>query len=156
MTDDRGIRVKVDAAGAGLDEGRLGRIGAHLRSRYLDPGKIAGAQMAIVRGGTVGYFESFGLQDRERSVPVGDDAIWRLYSMTKPITGVAMMTLYEQGHFQLDDAVDRWIPEWKNMTVAEPDGEVAPEWCRPTGRRRSATSCRTPRASGTARAIKTS
>ncbi len=114
--------MNVDAAAAGLDEKRLGRIGDHLRSRYLDSGKIAGAQVAIVREGALGFFESFGLQDRERSVPVGDDAIWRLYSMTKPITGVAMMTLYEQGHFQLDDAVDRWIPEWKNMTVAEPDG----------------------------------
>ncbi len=113
--------MKVDAEGAGLNEGRLERIGQHLRSRYLDSGKIAGAQVAIVRGGTVGYFESFGLQDRERQVPVADDAIWRLYSMTKPITGVAMMTLYEQGHFQLDDAVDRWIPEWKNMTVRESD-----------------------------------
>lgn len=114
--------MKTDAAAAGLDEGRLDRIGAHLRSRYIDPGKITGAQMAIVRCGHVGYFESFGEQDRERSVPVGDDAIWRLYSMTKPITGVAMMTLYEQGHFQLGDAVDRWIPEWKGMTVAEDDG----------------------------------
>ncbi|MCB0997970.1 MAG: beta-lactamase family protein [Acidimicrobiales bacterium] len=113
--------MKVDAAGAGLDEGRLQRIGQHLRRRYLEPGKIAGAQVAIVRAGTVGYFESFGLQDRERNVPVADDAIWRLYSMTKPITGVAMMTLYEQGHFQLDDAIDRWIPEWKNMTVREAD-----------------------------------
>ncbi len=113
---------QVDAAGAGLDEARLSRIGDHLRSRYIDAGKIAGAQVAVVRGGVLGYFESFGHQDRERSVPVADDAIWRLYSMTKPVTGVAMMSLYEQGHFQLDDAVDRWIPEWKNMTVAEPDG----------------------------------
>lgn len=113
--------MKVDAAGAGLDEGRLERIGQHLRSRYLEPGKIAGAQVAIVRGGVVGYVESFGLQDRERQVPVGEDAIWRLYSMTKPITGVAMMTLYEQAHFQLDDPVHRWIPEWKDMTVREAD-----------------------------------
>jgi hypothetical protein len=77
--------------------------------------------VAVVRGGVIGYFESFGLQDRERVVPVGDDTIWRLYSMTKPITGVAMMTLYERGLFHLDDAVDRWIPDWKDMTVREPD-----------------------------------
>ncbi len=115
--------MKVDAGLAGLDEDRLSRIGAHLRSRYIDPGKIAGAQVGIVRGGEVGYFESFGRQDRERSVAVADDAIWRLYSMTKPITGVAMMTLYEHGHFQLGDAVDRWIPEWRDMTVAVPDGD---------------------------------
>ncbi len=113
--------MKVDAAGAGLDEARLKRIGHHLRTRYIEPGKIAGAQVAVIRGGVVGHFESFGLQDRERGVPVADDAIWRLYSMTKPITGVAMMTLYEHGHFQLDDPVHRWIPEWKNMTVSEPD-----------------------------------
>lgn len=114
--------MKIDAVAAGLDESRLGRIGEHLRSRYLDAGKIAGAQVAIVRCGHIGYFESFGDRDRERSLPVADDTIWRLYSMTKPITGVAMMTLYEQGHFQLNDAVDRWIPEWKGMTVSEDDG----------------------------------
>jgi len=114
--------MKADAAAAGLDENRLGRIGAHLRSRYIEPGKIVGAQMGIVRSGEIGYFESFGDQDRERSVALADDTIWRLYSMTKPITGVAMMTLYEQGHFQLTDAVDRWIPEWKGMQVTEDDG----------------------------------
>jgi CubicO group peptidase (beta-lactamase class C family) len=113
--------MEVDAAAAGLDEGSLGRIGEHLRSRYLEPGKIAGAQVAVVRGGAVGYFENFGQRDRERDLPVTDDTIWRLYSMTKPVTGVAMMTLYERGHFQLDDAIDRWIPEWKDMTVRERD-----------------------------------
>jgi CubicO group peptidase (beta-lactamase class C family) len=116
--------MDVDAAAAGLDEERLGRIGDHLRTRYLEPGKLAGAQVAVVRGGVIGYFENFGMRDRERDLPVSDDTIWRYYSMTKPVTGVAMMTLYERGHFQLDDAVDRWIPEWKNMTVAQrdPDG----------------------------------
>lgn len=113
--------MHVDANAAGLDEGRLGRIGDHLRTRYLEPGKIAGAQVAIVRSGTLGYFESFGFQDRERGVPTAEDTIWRLYSMTKPITGVAIMTLYERGYFQLDDAVERWIPEWRNLTVREPD-----------------------------------
>jgi CubicO group peptidase (beta-lactamase class C family) len=113
--------MDVDAAGAGLDEDRLARIEHHLRTRYLDAGKIAGAQVAIVRGGTVGYVGNFGLRDRERGLPVTDDTIWRLYSMTKPITGVAMMTLYEQAHFRLDDPVERWIPEWKNLQVREPD-----------------------------------
>lgn len=114
--------MTTDAAAAGLDERRLERIGAHLRTRYIEPGKIAGAQMAIVRGGEVGYFQSFGDQDRERSVQVAEDTIWRLYSMTKPITGVAMLTLYEQGHFQLGDPIDRWIPEWKGMQVTVDDG----------------------------------
>jgi CubicO group peptidase (beta-lactamase class C family) len=111
--------VKIDAAGAGLDEARVERIGQHLRRRYIEPGKIAGCQVAVVRGGVLGHFSSYGLMDRERDLAVADDTIWRLYSMTKPITGVAMMTLYEQGHFQLDDAVERWIPEWRGMTVRE-------------------------------------
>ena len=107
---------------AGLDPQRLENIASHLNSRYLEPGKIAGAQVAVVRDGVLGYFESFGERDRERSVPVDEGTIWRLYSMTKPITGVAMMTLYEQGHFQLDDPIHRWIPEWRDMTVEEDDG----------------------------------
>ena len=116
--------MKVDADAAGLDAHRLERIGAHLHRAYLDPGKIAGAQAAVVRHGALGYFESFGLRDRERGLPVTEDTIWRLYSMTKPITGVALMTLYEQGYFRLDDPVHRWIPEWRDMTVKEvgPDG----------------------------------
>ena len=113
--------MKVDANAAGLDARRLARIGEHLRARYLDPGKIAGCQVAVYRHGALGYFESFGVMDRERARPVTEDTIWRLYSMTKPVTGVALMTLYERGHFQLDDPVDRWIPEWKDMQVREVD-----------------------------------
>ncbi len=123
MSTELGSNQKVDAAAAGLDEGRLARIGEHFRSRYLDSGKIAGAQVAVVRGGVLGYFENFGFQDRERNMAVADDAIWRLYSMTKPITGVAMMSLYEHGHFQLDDPIERWIPEWRNLTVEVPTAE---------------------------------
>jgi len=74
----------------------------------------ARAEVAIVRDGVASHWHSWGVRDRELDVPVGDDTIWRLYSMTKPVAGVAMMTLYEQGHFQLDDPVERWIPEWKN------------------------------------------
>jgi CubicO group peptidase (beta-lactamase class C family) len=111
--------METDAAAAGLDESRLARIDEHLRSRYIEPGKIAGYQVAVVRNGAVGHFSSDGQMDRERGKPVADDTIWRLYSMTKPITGVALLPLYERGHFQLDDPIDRWIPEWKNMTVRE-------------------------------------
>ncbi len=116
--------MKVDADAAGLDEHRLARIGEHLRARYLDPGKIAGAQVAVLRHGVLGHFESFGERDRERSKPVTDDTIWRLYSMTKPVTGVALMMLYERGLFQLDDPIRRWIPEWRDMQVrvTDPDG----------------------------------
>ena len=113
--------MKVDADAAGLDASRLDRIGEHLQSRYLGPGKIAGAQVAVLRHGALGYFASFGERDRERGRPVTEDTIWRWYSMTKPVTGVALLTLYERGHFQLDDPIHRWIPEWRDVHVKEPD-----------------------------------
>jgi len=114
--------VKIDPDAAGLDAGRLERITQHLEQRYIEPGKIAGAQVTVTRHGTVGYFRSFGSMDLERGKPMADDAIFRIYSMTKPIVGVALMTLYEQGHFQLNDPVSRWIPAWRNLEVKEGAG----------------------------------
>jgi CubicO group peptidase (beta-lactamase class C family) len=117
--------MKVDAEAAGMDPTRLARIDEHLRSRYVEPGKIAGCQVAVMRRGSLAHFSNLGLADRERGVPVSESTIWRIYSMTKPITGVALMTLYEQGHFQLGDPVTRFIPQWSGMKVAEtgPDGD---------------------------------
>jgi CubicO group peptidase (beta-lactamase class C family) len=116
--------VKVNPAGAGLDERQLERITEHLQHRYIDAGRIAGCQVAVARHGHVGYFRSFGARDLERSAPVEEDTIWRIYSMTKPITGVALMSLYERGMFQLSDPVTRFIPEWRDLKVRErdPDG----------------------------------
>jgi len=111
--------MKTDPAGAGLDELQLARIDEHLRTRYVDAGKIAGCQVAVARHGQLGYFASFGLRDRERSAPVDEDTIWRIYSMTKPITGVALMSLYERGMFQLSDPVTRFIPTWRDLKVRE-------------------------------------
>jgi len=116
--------MKIDPDAAGLDQKRLERITEHLDRRYIAPGKIAGCQTVVYRHGAVGYFSSLGSMDLERAKPVAEDTIWRLYSMTKPITGVALMTLFEHGHFQLNDPVDRFIPEWRGLMVAEkqPDG----------------------------------
>jgi CubicO group peptidase (beta-lactamase class C family) len=111
--------MKVNPAGAGLDERRLERITEHLQHRYVDAGRIAGCQVAVARHGHVGYFRSFGLRDLERSLPVEEDTIWRIYSMTKPITGVALMSLYERGMFQLSDPVTRFIPQWRDLKVRE-------------------------------------
>jgi len=118
--------MKVDADAAGMDSGRLARIDEHLRTRYIDPGKVAGCQVAVIRRGSVAHYSEMGVADRERGRPVEEDTIWRIYSMTKPITGVALMTLYEQGHFQLSDPVSRFIPSWRSMKVAErsEDGTV--------------------------------
>jgi CubicO group peptidase (beta-lactamase class C family) len=111
--------MKVDADAAGMDAGRLTRIDDHLRSRYVEPGKIAGCQVGVFRRGSVAHYSEMGLADRERGLPVREDTMWRIYSMTKPITGVALMTLYERGQFQLSDPVSRFIPSWRSMKVAE-------------------------------------
>jgi CubicO group peptidase (beta-lactamase class C family) len=124
--------MKVDPDAAGFDATRLERITEHLTQRYIEPQKIAGCQTVVARHGEVAYFSSLGSMDLERAKPVRDDTIWRIYSMTKPITGVALMSLYEHGHFQLDDPIHRFIPEWRDLKVAErqPDGSkqlVEPE-----------------------------
>ena len=66
--------------------------------------------LAIARHGHIAYQKSFGSMDLERNKPMADDAIFRIYSMTKPITSVALMTLYEKGYFQLNDPVSRYVP----------------------------------------------
>ncbi len=118
--------MKIDADAAGLDAGRLERVTEHLTRNYIDTGRIAGCQVTVARHGSVGYFRSLGSMDLERDKPVADDTIWRIYSMTKPITGVALMSLYERGLFQLGDPVHRFIPEWKGLKVKEtaPDGST--------------------------------
>jgi CubicO group peptidase (beta-lactamase class C family) len=101
----------------GFAPGRLDRITDHLNRHYIEPGKIAGCQTLVARGGEVAYLRSLGQADRERGKPMADDTIFRIYSMTKPITSVALMTLYEQGHFQLNDPVSRVFPEWRSQRV---------------------------------------
>jgi CubicO group peptidase (beta-lactamase class C family) len=115
--------MKVNPAGAGLAERQLDRITAHLQHQYIDAGRIAGCQVAVARHGQVGYFGSFGSRDRERGLPVEEDTIWRIYSMTKPITGVALLSLYERGLFQLSDPVTRFIPAWRDLKVRERAGD---------------------------------
>jgi CubicO group peptidase (beta-lactamase class C family) len=104
---------------AGFDASRLDRITEHLRRSYIEPRKIAGCQTLVARHGHVAYFSSLGDADRERRKPVASDTIFRLFSMTKPITSVALMTLYERGYFQLNDPVSRVIPEWRDHRVWE-------------------------------------
>ena len=100
----------------GLSSQRLARIGEHWQ-RYIDADKLAGTLTLIARRGKVVYCEGLGHLDIERRRPVAADAVWRIYSMTKPITSVGLMMLYEQGRFQLEDPVHRFIPSWKNLEV---------------------------------------
>jgi CubicO group peptidase (beta-lactamase class C family) len=111
--------VKANPDAAGLDADRLEHITEHFERRYISAGKIAGCQIAVSRHGQVGYFHSFGSMDRERDKQMADDTIFRIYSMTKPITGVALLTLYERGDFQLNDPVHRFVPQWKDLKVRE-------------------------------------
>jgi CubicO group peptidase (beta-lactamase class C family) len=109
----------LKAKAAGMDEGRLERISEHLERSYVGPGKIAGCQTVVARHGQVAYFKSQGMMERERRTPMRDDAIFRIYSMTKPITSVALMTLFERGYFQLNDPLHKFIPEWRDLRVYE-------------------------------------
>jgi CubicO group peptidase (beta-lactamase class C family) len=119
--------LKVDADAAGMSAARLERITEHFESQYVEPGRIAGCQITVVRGGHVAYHRSLGLRDREQGLSMEDDTIFRIYSMTKPIASVALMQLYERGKFQLTDPVHRFIPEWRTLQVAETqeDGSVS-------------------------------
>lgn len=98
---------------------RLARITDHLQRQYIETGRIAGCQTLVARHGEVLHFVSLGLMDRERARPVRDDTIWRIYSMTKPITSIALMMLYEEGRFALNDAVHKFIPAWRGQRVWE-------------------------------------
>lgn len=102
---------------AGLDVERLERIGEHIERNYLAPGKLPGALTLVARRGRIAYVRAQGLRDVERGLPVERDTLFRIYSMTKPITSVALMQLYEQGRFLLDDPVHRFIPSWKGLRV---------------------------------------
>ena len=109
--------MELQPGAAGFDAARLDRIATHLDSRYIAPGKIAGCEVAVGRHGHLAYHASLGLRDRERATPLGDDTIYRIFSMTKPIVSIALMQLFEQGMFQLDDPVARVVPSWRHHRV---------------------------------------
>jgi len=95
---------------------RLERINAKMQD-YVDRGKFAGFITAVARKGVVVHYEKFGVKSVETKKPMEFDTIFRIYSMSKPITSVAVMMLYEEGHFQLDDPVSKFIPEMKDLKV---------------------------------------
>ncbi len=100
----------------GLSSERLDRIGTVVQ-RSIDDKQIAGAVTMVVRHGRVAWFKAQGMMDREAGKPMRPDAMFRICSMTKPITSVAVMMLYEEGRFQLDDPISKYMPEFKNPKV---------------------------------------
>ena len=100
----------------GLSAERLERIGTAVQ-HDIDDKRIAGAVTLVIRHGRVAWFKSQGMMDHEASKPMRPDAMFRICSMTKPITSVAVMMLYEEGQFLLDDPVSKYLPEFKNPKV---------------------------------------
>lgn len=100
----------------GLSSERLERIGTVVQ-HDIDDRRIAGAVTLVIRHGHIAWFKSQGMMDREAGKPMRPDAMFRICSMTKPITSLAVMMLYEEGRFLLDDPVSNYLPEFKNPKV---------------------------------------
>jgi CubicO group peptidase (beta-lactamase class C family) len=109
---------------AGFSAERLERIKIGMQ-RYIDEKRIAGIVTLVARRGRVVHFETFGMRDIEARKAMELDTIFRIYSMTKPITSVALMMLYEHGLFHLYDPVSKFIPEFKEVKVLVTEGEFA-------------------------------
>ena len=106
----------------GMSSERLARI-KPLLQRYVDEGKVAGIQTLIARKGKIVHFEQVGKLDLDTHSALREDSLFRIYSMTKPITTTAAMILYEEGKLQLDDPVEKYLPAFKNKKVLV-DGEL--------------------------------
>lgn len=122
----RGLPVAARSEDVGLATERLPRIHETVQ-RYLDDRRLAGAVTLVARRGRIAHFEAHGMMDLEAKTPMRKDAIFRIASMSKPVTGVAIMMLMEEGKLRLNDPVSRFIPEFKEMKVAVvKTGYVAP------------------------------
>jgi CubicO group peptidase (beta-lactamase class C family) len=107
----------------GMSSPRLDCIGPAMQA-YIDRGAFAGVRALIARRGVVVYDGAYGMRDKEANLPMSQDTIFRLYSMTKPIVCTALMTLYEEGRLRLIDPVARYIPSFANVQVREADGTL--------------------------------
>jgi CubicO group peptidase (beta-lactamase class C family) len=111
-----GLKAEADPAEVGLDAQRLQRIDRHF-ARYADDGRLPGWLVAVSRRGRVAHVSCYGSRDLEAGLPVEPDTLWRIYSMTKPVTSVAAMILYEEGAFELSDPVSKFIPAFADVRV---------------------------------------
>ena len=100
----------------GMSSERLKRIDSFIQD-YIDTDRIAGAVTLVARKGEVVHFEAQGWRDKENGVPMTKDDIFVLMSMTKPVVSAALMMLFEEGRFLLDDPISKWIPEYENHMV---------------------------------------
>lgn len=110
----------------GFDDGRLARVAA-MTDRYVARGQIPGAQVQVAHEGRVAHRDTVGFADIDEGIELCDDAIYRIYSMTKPVTSVALMQLYERGLVLLEDPVGAYIPEFEDMQVWTGGSAAAPK-----------------------------
>src|SRR5882757_9751323 len=126
--------VRTDPDGAGLSPAGLTRIDAYIKNEIATD-KIPGALMMIERHGKLGYAASFGVRDPGTKAPMSDDTLFRIYSMSKPITSVAAMMLVEEGKLMLDEPVAKYIPAFAGVKVGvewkSEDGAVGVELVPP-------------------------
>ena len=99
---------------------------------HVDQGRIAGAVTMISQNGELVYESSIGTTGIDEETPLEKDALFRIYSMSKPISAVALMQLYDAGEFKLDDPISKYIPEFNNLTVHNVEGDSQPVQTRPT------------------------
>jgi CubicO group peptidase (beta-lactamase class C family) len=119
------LTVEVDAAEVGLDSERLKRLDAHFAG-YVADGRLPGWLLTVRRHGRLVHVARCGSRDVEAGLPVTDDTVWRIYSMTKPITSVAAMLLYEEGAVALTDPVSAFIPSFADVRVFVGGSDLRP------------------------------
>ncbi len=120
-----GPKIEIDPAEVGFDAARLNRIDRHFAA-YVDDGRLPGWQVVVSRGGRVVHSSTYGRRDIAANRPFEDDTIVRIFSMTKPITSVAAMMLYEEGAFQLKDPVSDFVPEFADAQVYRSGSSLRP------------------------------
>jgi CubicO group peptidase (beta-lactamase class C family) len=120
-----GLKAEADPAELGFDAGRLDRIDEHF-ARYVDDGRLPGWLLTVSRNGRLAHVSCYGMRDVEAGLPVETDTLWRIYSMTKPITSVAAMMLLEEGAFELGSPVRDFIPSFADVRVYAGGPDVGP------------------------------
>ena len=126
MPDFAGFPAAARLEDLGFDSARLGRLDDYMAG-MVEAGRVAGVATLILRHGNVAAFKTHGSAVLSGEAPLSPDAVFRIYSMTKPIAATAMMVLFEEGHWVLDDPVTKFIPEFANLRVCAglgPDGEM--------------------------------
>jgi CubicO group peptidase (beta-lactamase class C family) len=120
-----GLKADLDPAEVGLDPARLERIDRHFE-RYVEDGRLPGWLITVSRHGKLAHVSACGSRDISAGLPVESDTLWRIYSMTKPVTSVAAMMLYEEGAFELTDPVSRYIPAFGDIRVYAGGSDLRP------------------------------